>query len=183
MRCQSIQTAVTVIRQGGLLVYPTEGVYGLGCDYQSQQAVERLLQLKQRTLDKGLILIASHIQQILPLIQLDNQQHLARALKTWPGHQTWTFKPDAKVPAWISGAFNTVAVRVSAHPTVKAICDELQQPMISTSANRSGQNEAKNLNQIIATFGSSINCYLDLPLGNAAASSSIKVAQTGEQLR
>lgn len=183
MGCQSIQAAVNTIRQGGLVVYPTEGVFGLGCDYRNQSAVARLLQLKQRTAAKGLILIASHIQQILPLIKLDNQQHLARALKTWPGHETWVFRAAASVPSWISGDFDSVAVRVSAHPVVKAICDDLQQAIVSTSANHSGQTEPTNLTVIEADFGASVDCYLDLPLGGASGSSSIKLAQTGERLR
>ncbi len=81
------QAAQTVIN-GGIVIYPTEGVYGLGCDFRNEKTVQRLLRLKKRPVNKGLILIASHLQQVLPLIVPTSRDDLARALKTWPGHAT-----------------------------------------------------------------------------------------------
>ncbi|WP_218944332.1 L-threonylcarbamoyladenylate synthase [Marinicella rhabdoformis] len=180
---KEMKHAIQTIQTGGLLVYPTEAVFGLGCDYRNQAAVSRLLTLKQRDVSKGLILIASHVQQILPLIQLKDQNHLARAIKTWPGHNTWVFQASQSVPDWISGQHDSVAVRVSTHPTIKYLCDALGHAIVSTSANISGHPTATNIEQAQSQFGDSIDCFLDAPLGQASQPSTIRKADTGEVLR
>ncbi len=180
---QSIESAVVTVQSGGLLVYPTEGIYGIGCDYRNQSAVLKLLQLKQRPVNRGLVLIASHIEHILPLIKPAERLHLARALKTWPGHVTWVFPNTALTPQWITGDFDSVAVRVTAHPTVKALCDNLGQAMVSTSANLSGQNTATNCQDLQSTWGHQVDYYLDLPLGGENTPSTIRLASDGRQLR
>jgi len=179
----SLSTAITTIRQGGLLVYPTEAVYGLGCDYRSATAVEKLLKLKQRPVEKGLILAASDVQQILPLIQPGNDAELARALKTWPGHHTWVFQASEKVPKWITGSHTTVAVRVSRHPVIKHLCDALGHAIVSTSANSAGVEPDRNLTAIQDVFGRQVDYYLDLPLGEENKPSQIRNAADGLTLR
>jgi L-threonylcarbamoyladenylate synthase len=180
---QSIPSAVATVQSGGILVYPTEAVFGMGCDYRNQAAVEKLLQLKQRSKNQGLVLIASHVGQILPLIQPMERSHLARALKTWPGHVTWVFPHTKMVPQWISGDFDSVAVRVSTHPAVKALCDRLGHALVSTSANLSGLETADNSQDLRDTWGDQVDYYLDLPLGGESKPSTIKRASDGQQLR
>lgn len=180
---QSIPSAVATVQSGGTVIYPTEAVYGLGCDFRNQAAVAQLLQLKQRSMQQGLVLIASHIEHILPLIQPLERSHLARALKTWPGHLTWVFPHTSMVPQWVSGDFDSVAVRVSAHPAVKTMCDQLGHALVSTSANLSGQETPGNIQQLWNTWGDQIDYYLDLPLGSASKASPIKRASDGQQLR
>ncbi len=179
----SIQQAAQTVIDGGVLVYPTEGVFGLGCDYRNQGAVEKLLDLKQREMEKGLVLIASHIQHVLPLIRPARPADLARALKTWPGHHTWVFPKTEMTPTWISGAFPTVAVRVSAHPVVKALCDQLGMALVSTSANLSGQATADNCQSLYNTWGTAVDYYLDCALGGAAQASGIRLASDGSVIR
>lgn len=180
---QDIQQAMQTIQSGGLLVYPTEAVFGIGCDYRNEAAVMRLLEAKKRDVAKGLILVASHIQHILPLIKFSDQNDLARALKTWPGHHTWVFEATSSVPSWITGMHGSVAVRVSAHPHVKALCDGLNQAIVSTSANRSGFDAATTVEQAEKQLGGVVDCYWDQPLGSNKAPSSIRLASTGEVLR
>ena len=180
---QSIQQAVAVIKNGGTLVYPTEAVFGLGCDYRKQQSVLHLLKLKQRPVSKGLILIASHVQQILPLIQPIHRDDLARALKSWPGHHTWVFPATEQVPAWITGAHQTVAVRVSQSPVVKALCDQLNHPIVSTSANLSGDTGDNDCQALQQLWGDQVDYYLDLPPDGRLKPSTIRVAHTGSTLR
>ncbi len=180
---QSIESAVATVQSGGLLVYPTEGVFGIGCDYRNQTAVLNLLQMKQRSVNQGLVLIASHIEQILPLIKPADRSHLARALKTWPGHATWVFPNTTLAPQWITGDHDSVAVRVTAHPTVKALCDHLGHALVSTSANLSGQTTPNNCQDLQDTWGEQVDYYLDLPLGGANKPSAIKLASDGSQLR
>ena len=171
---QSIEQAVATVKQGGILIYPTECVFGMGCDYNNETSVNRLLQLKQRPVEKGLILVASHIQQ---------RADLARALKTWPGHHTWVFPATKRVPQWITGQFDTLAVRISSHPTVKSLCDALGQPLVSTSANLSGQPPADSCQKLSLIWGNEVDYYLSLPLGGKSKPSSIRLASNGAQIR
>lgn len=180
---QSIESAAAIIQSGGILVYPTEGVYGIGCDYRNQTAVLKLLHLKQRSVKQGLVLIASHIEHILPLIQPTEREHLARALKTWPGHATWVFPKSELAPQWITGDHESIAVRVSDHPTVKRLCDTLGQALVSTSANLSGQNTPTSCQALQKLWEQEVNYYLDLPLGGAKQPSTISMAADGQQLR
>lgn len=178
-----INHAKQTILSGGLLVYPTEAVMGIGCDYRNENAMMRLLEAKQRDVSKGVILIASHVQQILPLIQLNDQNDLARALKTWPGHNTWVFKASAHVPNWITGSHDTVAVRVTAHPAVKSLCDALNMAIVSTSANRAGQATTTTITEAHQQLGDAVDCYWDRTLGAQNQPSCIRMARTGAVLR
>ncbi|WP_223786945.1 L-threonylcarbamoyladenylate synthase [Marinicella meishanensis] len=179
----SIKQAADSVRQGGVLVYPTEGVFGIGCDYRDEAAVQRILQLKRRPVNMGLILIASHLQQLLPLIQPADPFDLARALKTWPGHHTWVFPATALTPRWITGDHDTVAVRLTDHPAVKTLCDELGHALVSTSANLSGQPTPNSCAEIAAIWGDQVDHYLDLPLGQQAGPSAMRLASSGQVLR
>ncbi len=178
-----INHAKQTILSGGLLVYPTEAVFGVGCDYRNESAVMRLLAAKQRDVSKGVILIASHVQQVLPLLQLNDQNDLARALKTWPGHHTWVFKASYKVPKWITGSHDSVAVRVSSHLPVKQLCDALGMPIVSTSANRAAHDPALTVAKAQEQLGDAIDCYWDQALGSQSQPSCIRMADTGAVLR
>jgi L-threonylcarbamoyladenylate synthase len=178
MTDSSILEAVKAINNGDVIVYPTESVYGLGCDPFNYLAVKKLLELKQRPVEKGLILIASHIQQILPMIKPISSSDLANALKTWPGHHTWVFPKSDLVPDWVSGSHQSIAVRVSKHPIVKKLCDQLNSCLISTSANLSNQEVLTSINELKNTFGDKISAYIDAPLGQESLPSQIRDAHT-----
>lgn len=179
----SIAQATAAIQQGGVVIYPTEGIYGIGCDFRNEQSVLKILKLKKRSVSKGLVLIASHIQQILPLILPEERAHLARALKSWPGHHTWIFPASKLTPKWITGDHDTVAVRVTEHPTAQALCDACGHALVSTSANISGHHTPENIPAIQHMWLDQIDYYLDLPLGSATKPSSIRLASSGKILR
>lgn len=130
---------IEALQQGAVIAYPTEGVYGLGCDPLCESAVLRLLALKKRKVDKGLILIAASVEQIMPYIAPIPQNRMQEVLKTWPGPFTWIFPATQMVPKWICGDHKTIAVRVTAHPVVKTLCTAFGGPLVSTSANLQGQ--------------------------------------------
>ena len=125
---------------GGVIAYPTEAVWGVGCDPFNPFAVDRLLALKHRPAHKGLILVAADQAQIAPLLQgltTDQQEQLD---STWPGPVTWLIPdPHNWIPFQVKGDFSSVAVRVSAHPLVRDLCQAWGGPLVSTSANRAGQ--------------------------------------------
>lgn len=134
---KSIDTITALLRQGGVIAYPTEGVWGLGCDPRNEAAVVRLLALKQRDVAKGLILIASDEAQLAAFIETSplSQAQLAQVRASWPGPNTWIVPASANAPRWITGAHTGIAVRVTAHPLVRALCDTFGGALVSTSAN------------------------------------------------
>src|SRR5687768_5096358 len=140
----SLHEAATALQTGGVIAYPTEAVWGLGCDPRDEDAVLRLLAIKQRAVDKGLILIASHLDQLRPFLNLAAvpAENLAAVLARWPGPHTWVMPASAAAPRWITGAQDGIAVRISAHPLVIELCNAYGGALVSTSANRAGQPAA-----------------------------------------
>lgn len=137
---RDIDQAVAALRRGGLIAYPTEAVWGLGCDPFDAAAVQRLLDLKQRPQAKGLILIAATLEQLTSLVDLDVLPAARRAavLASWPGPHTWSLPCTERVPDVLRGAHATLAARVTAHPVAAALCRAFGGPLVSTSANLAG---------------------------------------------
>ncbi|KRD34640.1 tRNA threonylcarbamoyladenosine biosynthesis protein RimN [Lysobacter sp. Root916] len=136
----TLEAAAAALRRGGVIAYPTEAVWGLGCDPFDEAALLRLLAIKQRPVDKGVILIAGELSQFDGLLDWDALAPERRAAvhATWPGPHTWIVPTTARVPRWITGAHDGVAVRVSAHPSVIALCAAFGGALVSTSANLAG---------------------------------------------
>ena len=178
-----VLTAVTVLRNGGVIAYPTEAVYGFGCDPFNQTAVTKLLTLKKRNPRKGLILVASNFAQIEHLIMPIAPQLLAHVLETWPGPFTWVFPASQLVPAWIRGDHNTVALRVSAHPIVKQLCDQFCGPIVSTSANLEGELPTRDYRATHIAFKDAVDVIIKGAVGKLARPTEIRDAITNEVLR
>lgn len=181
-----LQTAATTLKQGGVIAYPTEAVWGLGCDPFNQQAVLKLLALKQRPVAKGLILIAANVEQIEPYLQLLTSQERQRVLETWQQSTiptTWVVPVSAEFPEWIRGEHLSVAIRVSKHPPVQALCSAFGGAIISTSANITGQATAQCPDEIVRIFGSELSYILAAELGGNKNPSQIRDARTGTVLR
>ncbi len=180
---KQLNKAVVTVKSGGIIAYPTESVYGLGCNPFDEQAVKNVLLLKKRNVNIGLILIASHVRQILPLIKPIDPNDLARALKTWPGHHTWVFPKSKLVPRWISGQYDSIAIRVSNHPVVIQLCQKLNSPLVSTSANISKQGELNSIKNIKTVFGDKIGFYVNAPTGKEVNPSIIHDAHSNTIIR
>jgi len=176
-----IRQAASAIRNEGVICYPTESVFGLGCDPLSSTAVEKILQLKQRPVDKGLILIASHIEQLAPYVQLSDAQR-ARLLEQTAAI-TWLVNKSAATPPWISGRHSKLAIRLSKHPLVQALCDQLNSAIVSTSANPSTLAAAKNLLRVKQYFPDQLDYYLNGELGNVGNATPIIDMQSGVTIR
>ena len=180
---QSINDVVAELRLGSIIAYPTEAVYGLGCDPFNHNAVTQLLMLKKRSLEKGFILIASTWKQVASLTQPIDPKALARVFQSWPGPFTWVFPASSKVPSWIRGKHPTTAIRVTDHPIAKLLCHRFGGPIVSTSANREGENPIRNVRMFRMIFGKQINKILEGPLGLSHRPTEIRDAITGEVLR
>lgn len=178
-----ITQAQQKIQQGEVIAYPTEAVFGLGCDPFNQQAVLQLLALKQRAVEKGLILVAAFPQAFADLTLLNHQTWSKQVLTSWQDTNqaiSWVVPKTDLCPTWISGVHDSVAIRVSHHPTVKALCGD--GVLVSTSANPAGEEPARSCQKVNEYFADQVWC-LDAPLGGLAQPSQIWNAQTGQRLR
>ena len=179
-----INNAYQAMYAGGVIAYPTEAVWGLGCDPWNESAVQRLLALKQRPGHKGLILVASRWQQIQPLIAHLNDEQIARLQQTWPGPNTWLVPdPEDWVPQWIKGQHSTVAVRVSAHPAIKALCDAANGPIVSTSANPAGSPPARTRLKVAQYFHGALDYVMPGQLGASRQPSQVRDLVTNNTIR
>ncbi len=181
----SIATAVELLQQGEVISYPTEAVYGLGCDPDNEAAVLNLLAIKQRPVAKGLILVAATYSQLLPYVDdkaipLEKRYQI---LSSWPGHISWVLPASKTAPKWVTGQFDSIAVRVSAHPVVQQLCQAYGKPLVSTSANLAGEPAITDYQQLLATIGLKVSAIVDGKLGGAAQPSQIRDAISGQLVR
>ncbi len=174
-----------LISAGGVIAYPTEAVYGLGCDPNNDDAIQKILDIKQRPWQKGLILIASDINQLEPYVDFDalTEQQLNFAKEKWPGPFTFVMPTKVGVSKLISGQFDSVAVRISAHSIVKELCDQLGHALISTSANLAGEEPALSIEEVNQHLGDKVDALVLGGLGAQSQPSSIIDARTGKVLR
>lgn len=143
-------------RRGGLIAYPTESCYGLGCDPRNARAVKRLLRLKGRPQAKGLILIADRFKRLQPYLAPLTARQQQAVFPTWPGPHTWLAPVSRKTPRWLRGKHPGLAVRVSAHSGAAALCRALGSALVSTSANRAGLKPLKTCAACFKAFGSEV---------------------------
>lgn len=171
-----------LIKQGGLIAYPTEAVWGIGCDPWNESAVFRILELKQRPIEKGLILIAASIGQFAFLIDKLSleQQNILQA--SWPGPFTWLVPHNNLIPYCVSGNHRSVALRVTNHPLVKKLCS-LTGPIISTSANVAGLPAATSRLMVEKYFHNRLEGVLNGFLGSEKKPSRICDLLTGQIIR
>lgn len=173
------------LHRGGVIAYPTEAVWGLGCDPFNEAAVLRLLAIKQRDIGKGLILIAANRAQLDGLLDwnaLPAGRH-AEIEASWPGPNTWIVPVMPRVPRWITGVHSGVAVRISAHPVVAALCEAFGGPLVSTSANRAGEPSAFRRDELDPVLLAQLDGVVTGETGGRDAPSVIRDALSGAVLR
>ena len=155
----TFETSVQAFSQGGVLAYPTEAVFGLGCDPDNEQAVHKLLDIKQRPVDKGLILLASDYAQLAPYI--DESSLTADMLNTiqsrWPDGITQVLPAHPNTPSWLTGRFYSIAVRITSQADVVALCEATNKPVVSTSANLTGQLPCKTWQEVEQALDSKVD--------------------------
>ena len=173
--------ATDVLLGGGVIAYPTEGVFGLGCLPDDVDAVARILRIKERSPTKGLILIAARPEQFDDWID-----PAARGALPEPDPQqpvTWIVPPAARVPAIVTGDHPGLAVRITTNPTAAAICEQVDMPIVSTSANVSGRPVARNRFVLRRNFGRLVDFIVPGECGPASGPSEIRDLETGKVLR
>jgi len=177
------ELAAASIADGQLIAYPTESVYGIGCDPNNLTAVKAVLELKARDANKGFIVIAASLEQLHPFIEPPTNAELETLNQAWPGPVTFVVKAKAGLDPLLTGKRDTLAVRVSAHPVVTELCNACGSALISTSANLSGEATLNTADEIIDRFGDQIAGVVKGELGALDKPTSIFSLATGRQLR
>lgn len=175
--------AVEKLRAGQIIAYPTEAVFGLGCDPANESAVRKLLALKGRQESAGFVLIASEFSQLEPWIAEIAPSLLEQAMRTWPGPVTWLFPRAAGVPDYVAGNHATVAVRITAHEPSRALCTAFGSALISTSANHTAATPARTAGEVEDYFGHYIGGILNGSLGGSERPSEIRDLVSGKIIR
>lgn len=163
-----IKKTAVIIQQGGVIAYPTEAVFGLGCDPLNLSAVLRLLQLKKRSVQKGLILIAHDWKALMPFLQPISPSVFERIQNTTTPC-TWVLPVRPEVPEWITGQRHSIAVRVIHHPIANELCRRVGYPIVSTSANRANQTPLRTRLAVKLRFKTELDDVLGGAVGDLHA--------------
>jgi len=170
------------IAAGAVIGYPTDTIWGFGCDPLNPASVTRLLQIKQRPVDKGLILLTSQLLYCEPFIRLTPEQRaILQSPCTTP--TTWLVDASEHCPVWIRGNHPTVAVRVTDHPLLRYLCPRLNLPLVSTSANRAGKSTVRSALQLRRQFAGEVDFIVTGFDSGGARPSAIKSLASGHLLR
>ncbi|WP_144211769.1 L-threonylcarbamoyladenylate synthase [Shewanella donghaensis] len=174
-----------MFKQGEVIAYPTEAVYGLGCDPDNLSAIQKLLEIKQRPWQKGVILVASDYKQLRPYIDETKltKEQLDFAFSKWPGPFTFVMPIKPGVSQLLCGEFDSIAVRVSAHPVVRTLCETTNKAIVSSSANLAGHEPAMTIEQIQQVFSTTVAAVISGELGSQRQPSTIIDARSGKILR
>lgn len=179
----SIGEAVQSLRDGQVVAYPTEAVYGLGCDPSCEAAVYHVLEMKSRPAAAGLILIADQFERFEPFVGPLPPGQLDRAMATWPGPVTWLFPRGAAVPDWLAGTHSTIALRVTAHPVCRELCSAFGGAIVSTSANPRSAEPARTAERVAEYFGDALAGIVEGDLGGELRPSEIRDLASGRVIR
>ena len=170
------------LKSGGIIAYPTESCFGLGCDPKNRIAIRRLLKLKGRPQHKGLILIASNLRQLMPYMAPVDKTQQQQIQASWPGPHTWLVPATKNCPPWLTGDHNTIAVRVTAHRPAARLCRSAGMALVSTSANHSGCKPARTARECCRLFGTQVKIICG-HIGRQRKPSTIQDLKTGKLIR
>lgn len=180
---EQISHAVHILKNGGIIAYPTESVYGLGCDPFNTEAVKKLISLKGRQQNKGLILIASEFKQVESLLEKLDPETEARVKQTWPGAITWLWPAKKTTSTLLKGKHNTLAIRITDHPVARRLCELYGGAIVSTSANKSEDKPAMNADGVRNSFGNQIDFIIDADTGSLSSPTEIRDVISGRVIR
>ena len=173
MAVSEIEQATAVLRRGGVVAHATEGVWGLACDPRSDISVKKILDIKQREKEKGLILIGGlleYFEKELSGVKPDKNKEI---VNSWPGHHTWILPNLRDYSDWVTGGRDSVACRVPDHKQARELSAKFGAPVVSTSANLSGQAELTSEEAVREIFGSIVDFIVPGKVGYADGPSKI----------
>jgi len=171
------------LKSGGIIAYPTEAVFGLGCDPMDEKATRKLLLLKNRSEQKGLILVAANFAQLQPYLTTLSPVLFDKVTQSWPGPINWLLPVNPSSPKYLRGKFNLQAVRISNHPIVQALCNAFGGAIVSTSANTSRRPAAKTALQVRSYFTNQLDYIVNETVGDQKTPCEIRNSLTDRIIR
>lgn len=178
-----LSDAVAALSAGGVVAYPTEAVYGLGCDPDNYSALEKIVQLKGRDADKGMIIIAAEFGQLAPYLKNPDNTLRDKLNREADTPTTWVVDAAERLHKLLTGGRSTIAVRITQHPTAAALSRSFGGAITSTSANPSGAEPARTAAEVLRQFPQGIDTVVDAAVGDLAQPTRIIDARTNERLR
>jgi len=170
-----------ILVDGGVIAYPTESVFGLGCDPSNEQAITKILEIKKRTLEMGFVLLTPNIEIVSDWVNMSNKQ-----LKIFSSSSkrptTYIVPASVAAPKWLA-VKNTLAIRLSNDPFIKNICGLLGLPIVSTSANLHGENPCKSAEEVQKIMGSQLDYIVFKQTGPFNNPSTIVDLSSGKTIR
>jgi L-threonylcarbamoyladenylate synthase len=170
------------VRRGGVIAYATESCFGLGCDPNNECALRAVLRIKRRPKSKGLIVIADRIERFSALLNPVFESDRNRIDATWPGPHTWLIPASTRAKRALRGTHAALAVRVTAHADAKNLCTRLRMALVSTSANRAGQQPIKTTRECLRRMGNKV-MVISGKIGARKTPSTIQDLRSGKILR
>jgi L-threonylcarbamoyladenylate synthase len=170
------------LRCGGVIAYATESCFGFGCDPNNERALQKILHLKRRPKAKGLIVIGHRIEFFASFLQPLSEHDRQRIHLTWPGPHTWLVPAKDRVKRALRGTHAALAVRVPAHRDARNLCRRLATAIVSTSANRAGQQPIKSTRDCLRRFGTRVE-VIPGRIGQRKMPSTIQELITGQIFR
>ncbi|HEU4618093.1 MAG TPA: L-threonylcarbamoyladenylate synthase [Gammaproteobacteria bacterium] len=179
----AVAAAARAVLDGGVVAYPTEAVYGLGCLPRDETAVSRILRMKRRSWRKGLLLIAADLETLMRYVALERSPLASEILASWPGPYTWVLPARADVPEWLTGRRGSIGVRLTAHAIAAELASRVGDALVSTSANVSRRPPARTALAARRAVGREVDYVLSGKVGGGAKPTSIRDGMTGAVLR
>ena len=158
---QQVERGISILKQGGLVAFPTDTVYGLGACATIHQAVERIYQLKERPRNMALPLLLAHTSQIAEVAEPVSKLAWLLVNSFLPGALTLVLYKSNSVPDIITAGGKTVAVRIPDHPVPVALIQGVGAPIVGTSANLSGKPSSVTADEVYSQFGDRIDLIID----------------------
>lgn len=185
IRTDRVDEAARCLDDGGVVAYPAEACFGLGCHPDNLAALARIRQLKDRSERQGFILVSDELERLLPWLDWSalTAQQQRQIENSWPGPITWLVPASARSGAALRGEYDSLAVRVTAFSTLRELCAVAAMPLVSTSANRGGEAPLVNADQVAEVFGDELDCILDQPIQGLEKPSQIIDATTQKTIR
>ncbi|HEC13938.1 MAG TPA: Sua5/YciO/YrdC/YwlC family protein [Acidiferrobacteraceae bacterium] len=183
MTRQDLEQAARVLRAGGIVAYPAESCFGLGCDPRNPRSLRNLARLKGRPWKMGMLLITDRRERLTRYVDWPNTPHQQQIHNSWPGPVSWALPARQGVSHWLTGNHSNIVVRVTAHPHARALCQQMASALISTSANRHGRPAARSAAMVEREFGDQIDYILTGRIGAMTRPSEIRDAISGDIIR
>lgn len=185
MRELSLESAVSVLREDGILIYPTETFYGIGCKISSDKAISSVFQVKKRLLALPLPAIASDLEQVFACTNLSaslvkDVEELA--VQFWPGPLTFILPARKNISPLLTGGTNAIALRLSSHPIAVSLARGVGEPIVSSSANISGKPPVSDFKALDEELLLHVDGYVDLPPAPMGGQASTLIELKGDKI-